>query len=280
MRRGRIGPVLTGLLGLLVACRAPDPEPGSTADEGVEPVATSRGPATGEAFLEALLPVPGDSLVVVYDVKGEAGLGGSLELMVAKGGLRRENWDLRVTTGPEKVTNLRGTTVQTPEQIWTSVDDDVGAVTPVFLGSLARAYAESEPSRRKAAFTAIHGWRQALALARQEHPGETRTIAGETCLWQRVAAQTLCIWEEAGVPLRYEGPAMTLEAIRIDREPSLAADAFEVPPGAREVPAGEPLPEASGILDALAKGDASSLALVLQPGFRPPAPLKRAGSSG
>ncbi len=229
-------------------------------------------PTTKEEFLRRLLPVPGGQVVVVYDVSGPAGLTGTLELLVAEGGRRRENWRLTLAIAGGPPDNLQGTTIQTPDWMWTAVGDGHGTLTPVAVGPLADAYAAASPRVRRAVAAVIATWRADLDRARREHPGETREIAGQTCLWQRVAAQTVCVWEGTGIPLRYEGPAFTVEAVRIDREPGLATNAFELPPQAGHRPDGQPTSDAADGLKQLAAGDTTSLAQLLQPGFRPPNP--------
>jgi hypothetical protein len=230
-------------------------------------------PTTRDGFLQALLPVPGGAVVVVYDVSGPGGMSGSLELIVKAGGLRRENWSLSLTSADGSPVRLRGTTVQTPDRIWSATEGTSGDVTAVVVGALADAYVKATPEVQRAAFDSILTWRDDLARARAEHPGETRKILGESCLWQRVAAQTLCVWEATGIPLRYEGPAFTVEAVRIDGEPAIADGAFVLPRAAADIhprlPAGQGLDPARGLKD-LAAGDYTGLALLLQPGFRPP----------
>jgi hypothetical protein len=260
-----------GLGLLLVACGRAEEAPAAAMPLAVE---ATEPPANREGFLDALLPVPGGAVVVVYDVSGPAGLSGSLELIVAAGGHRRENWALTLPLADGKPGQLRGTTIQTPDRIWTEADGAAGQLQRVAVGGLADAYVGAAPDVRRAAFEGLLAWRRDLAIARREHPGETREILGETCLWQRVAAQTLCVWEATGIPLRYEGPAFTVEAVRIDREPELSDNAFALPTAAvgLEPSAAPGELDASRGLQQLAAGDYTGLALLLQPGFRPPTP--------
>lgn len=262
--------VAVGLGLLLLACGRDQEAPAAAMPLAVQSVDP---PTTREGFLEALLPVPGGAVVVVYEVSGPAGLAGSLELIVAAGGKRRENWALTLPLADGTPGRLRGTTIQTPDRVWTEADGAAGRALTLDLGALADAYVNATPEVRSAAFDSLLSWRRDVTIARAEHPGETRQVLGETCLWQRVAAQTLCVWEATGIPLRYEGPAFTVEAVRIDREPELSEDAFELSPEARAAEAAPPAGtriDPRRNLEQLARGDYTGLALLLQPGFRPP----------
>ncbi len=240
-------------------------------------------PTTADGFLRELLPLPAPA---VYEVHGPGGLQGTLELLARPGGQRRENWTLRLARDGKAMVTRRATRIFTPARMWAGGEGRPGVVAPLPLADLGRAYEALPPARRRAVVRAVRDWHEELARARREHPGELRTVAGQTCTWTRAAAQTLCMWEEAGLPLRYEGPALSAEAVRIDRAPALtlASDAFELPPAAaraREVPAPERLARIGpDLLDRLEVGDVAALALTLQPGFRPPLDDSEAPSAG
>lgn len=250
--------------------------PAPTAEPLAAPIPRDRG-----GFLRELAPLPHGAVLVVYRLTGPGDLRGTLELIVKRGGLRRENWTVQIPVPGREPQSRRGTVIQTPDLVYSQVPtgaqgDEVAETlgrSPV--GPLADAYAALDAARQDRVVAALRAWHRDLAGARGEHPGETRTIAGRACLWTRVAAQSLCIWEEAGVPLYYEGGAFTVEAIRIDVNPQLAADAFEVATGDR---APSPVPTELAIdptqaLTKLEVGKYGAIALALAPGFRPPAGL-------
>ena len=119
--------------------------------------------------------------------------------------------------------------------------------------------------------------RRSLALlqrARAEAPGETQTIAGVACMELSLAGRKVCLWEEAGLPLRYEGPSFSLVATKVDRDTAIDDAQFKLPPEAR--PAREvPLPtwleiDGKAAMDALVEGDLGPIAVLLTPGFRVP----------
>ncbi len=272
------GRVLALLLAL-PACGGPPSAPQAAPAPAPEPAL----PGTASGFLRELLPLPSEALVVVYDLEGPGGLSGSLEILARPGGLRRENWRLELPVPGRGQLARRATRIVTPARMWAASEGAAGTVTPLPLARLAGAYEDLDPSRRRAVIEAVRAWYGELARARHEHPGQVREVAGVTCTWMRVAAQSLCMWEEAGLPLRYEGPALTAEAVRIDRAPTLSDDAFDLPhqaATARNLPPPEALagvgPE---LLERLAAGDVAPLALTVQPGFRPPLDLDASGEA-
>lgn len=284
----RLGAQVTLLAGVALvgatACRGDAASGPKKADDGqlapieIDPPVAARGsvPETVETFLERLIPLPSPAIEVTYEVSGPGGLEGTLEVSTRPGGWRREAWVLRVPM-PESddvATQIDGLTIQTPSQIWTAVGEEPGTVTPNQLEGLAQAYLDLDDEARRDVVAALDGWYARLAEAREEAPGERDTIAGQDCLETRVAAQNLCLWEQAGLPLRYAGSEFSLEAKAIDRHAEIADAAFELPPRAREAHEA-PLPEAAVIdpkaaVDKLASGDYAPLALLLTPGFRVP----------
>lgn len=264
---------------------APGAAEGSAADEG--PLAVDQPtvepdlaiPQTVEEFLERLVPLPSPAIVVVYEVTGPGNMQGTLELSTKPGGWRKEAWTLRIPVpgaegpgGSAVVTEVRGTVIQTPREIWTGIADQAGEVMPNPLASLGEAYLELSPTKRNDVLSALEGWYGKLAEARTEAPGERSTIAGEDCLQTRVAAQNVCIWEAAGLPLAYEGAQFSLRAKEIRRPSSLPETTFERPAVAADA-VEKPSPielDPQAALGELANGDYAPLALVLTPGFRVP----------
>lgn len=246
------------------------------------PVAESEAaPDTAEGFLHRLIPLPSPQIEVRYAVEGPAGLEGELVLWVKPGGWRHEAWTLRVPMpgggpddAPPVVTQVRGLSVQTPQEVWTAVGDESGTITPNRIHDLAQAYLALETRERADVIAALDSWYGRLDAARADAPGDTEIVAGLQCLQTRVAAQNVCLWEAAGLPLTYEGSEFSLRATAVDRSPDLPDDAFELPPRAAEAKAVEPPSsmdfEAEAVVKQLADGDYAPLALVLTPGFRVP----------
>jgi hypothetical protein len=241
-----------GLLWVVLAltgCKPDAPESstkGEAASAAPEPL-----PQTEADFLAELLPLPTESgaIEIRYAVTGPA-LEGELTMLVREGGYKRETWELR-TTGTPSPMRSAGLTIANPEHIWTKalVDGEPtqagegppGQLRSYSLGALARAWAALDSEQRDAVAKAIRDWHSLLDKRRAEVPGDQTRILDVACLQTRVAAQNLCLWEQAGVFLRYEGSAFTIEAEAIDRDPSIPSDAFTLPPEAKSV---TPIPAA------------------------------------
>lgn len=269
---------------LLAAVLLPSGCKGGAADKDAAPgpdaVPTKpSAPGTRDGFLAELAPLPHPTLVIVYRVDGPAEISGTLELMVKRGGYRRENWTVEIPVPGGPPQSRQGTTIQAPDFVYAQTPGKGGTVSLVAspVGALADGYLALEPPRREKVIGALRKWHGDLASARTEHPGETREILGHRCLWTRVAAQSVCIWEQAGLPLRYEGDAFTVEAVRIETKPNLAENAFAVPPELADRKPG-PVPDGAELdpveaLAALEAGNYAPLALALAPGFRLPTGL-------
>jgi hypothetical protein len=151
--------------------------------------------------------------------------------LVRAGGYKREQWELR-TIGNESLRSA-GLAITTPEQTWHANEGQAGELRPNMLTGLARAWAARDELERAAVVKAVRDWHALLQARRAEVPGDQGQILGVACLQTRVAAQNLCMWEEVGLFLRYEGSAFTIEATHIDRAPEVPADAFVLPPESR-----------------------------------------------
>jgi hypothetical protein len=253
------------------ACTEPEPPQGSVAPPAAVPPA--RLPETRDEVLERVLPVPGGRVVVVYELVGEQGLSGSLEVLVASGGWRRENWVLRLPPATDGATprETRGTTIQTPDGLWTGVGTSRVRGRAVALGRLAEELLARPPAQQREIFASIAAWREALERGSGRSGEPSREVAGRRCAEIRVAAQRLCLWEATGLPLAYEGPALRATALRIDEGAALAGDAFAVGSTPATLDPGEPF-DTGVLLDELAVGRWERLATLVQPGFRPPDP--------
>jgi hypothetical protein len=235
------------------------------------PLASRAIPSDREGVLAELAPLPAPSIVVVYDVTGPAGLAGTLEVLAAPGGWRRENWALHLPVDGRDH-ELRGSRVRTPDAVWQGADGTTGQRSTPRLGAVADAIVGLDPSTRTNVIELVRQWRIDLDAARHEHPGSVDSVAGLPCVRVPVGAGEVCTWEASGLPLRYAGPSFTLVARHVDPAAVFGPSAFAIPEGAERV-AGPPFPVLDRVA-AVARGDRSAIAeLVLDelPPLDPPA---------
>lgn len=261
------------VLASLLACR-----PATQSDEGSADAATPTGEAQSSAprpgpsdeagvlALLAPLPVAEDRespdavLELRYRISGPDNLGGELVALHKAGGYRSERWTMRGDAGLD----IAGRTIATPSVQWTSVGEQAGERRERPLAALAKAYLALAPERREAALANLRAFRADLAKSRLEQPGEGETLAGERCVTMRIAAQDLCLWEETGLLLRYEGAAFSLVVTAIERDPIVPADAFELPAVAKDATLVEvPKVDAPALLEGLAAGKVAPLVELL-----------------
>ncbi len=185
-------------------------------------------PTTAQEFLETLLPAPNTAIFVSYDLEGPAGLTGELDIRLAPGGYAREDWSMHVPVSERDSETVGFVHIRTPEhELWQG--DTVGGQHASMLRALAERYLALAPEHRRDVIATIERWHASLREARQLHPGDQRTILGTSCLWTRIAAQSSCTWEEAGILLHYEGNAFTIRATRIELDSTFDADPFALP---------------------------------------------------
>jgi hypothetical protein len=248
---GQIPRVLVLLAGTLaIACGQREaPRPAATI-AAADPI-----PDTFEGFLAAVAPLPFQALVVVYDVRGPAGLEGTMEVLARPGGYRRHNWRLQLPLPGAAPVEIQGSSVTRPDAQWVEEGDQIASVTARPWSVLAQAYVAATPTQRRAVMAAVDGWHGSVAKARVRHPGDVQTVGGIECLKTQVAAQTLCIWEETGLPLKVEGAGFSIEARHVDTRAELGARAFHSP-----VPVPPSDVVGPAILRSLASGDVTILA--------------------
>ncbi len=246
---------------LLAACACAS-EQGAASDgdvslEPAAPLASHAIPTDREGVLAELAPLPTPAMVIVYDVTGPAGLAGTLEVLAAPGGWRRENWALHLPVDGRDH-ELRGSRVRTPDAVWQGADGTAGQLAPTRLGPVADAIVDLDPTTRARVIELVREWRADLDAARDEHPGSVDTVAGLACVRVPVGTGEVCTWEASGLPLRYAGPSFTLVARHVDSAAVFGGSAFAIPEGAERV-AGAPF----AVLDrvaAVARGDRSAIA--------------------
>ncbi len=271
---------LAALTGGLLACTGSGPatveEAGATAGaiDLQGDAAKPKAPSDAAGFIALLWPLPSPQLHVTYDLKGPGGLEGTLDLRLRQDASRREDWVLRVPVPDAEPIEVKGTTIQNSSVAWTARAGEAGTRSPSPLHGVVAAYLEESPGRREKAAATLREWTTLVQRAREETPGETQTIAGITCLELALAGRKVCLWEEAGLPLRYEGPSFSLVATKVDRDTALDDTLFKLPVEARAA-RDVPLPAALQIdgkaaMNALVEGDLGPIAVLLTPGFRVP----------
>jgi hypothetical protein len=263
---------LLAALGLsLLACKGEQTET-QPQTEPATPAADAGSLDSEDAFLAALIPLPDglDAIEVRYGVSG-SGLTGEVTVTLGPGGRRHERWQLQADVADPSL-RTAGVRIVTPDRIWTANDGAPGKLEINHLGNLARAYMELEPQMRAKVAASVGEWYELLAEQRKLDKGVRGEVLGVSCLQTRIAAQNVCMWEEANVLLRYEGSAFTLEATQIDRAPKLAADVFALPAAAGSTELQDsPAPDYAKVLQDIAAGSYGSVsALVLGVGVLPP----------
>jgi hypothetical protein len=218
---------------LLLGCPGSDRKADGASDADVSSAAAPI-PTSEAEFLAELVPLPdgADAIQVKYAITGPA-LTGTMTTLITAGGQRRDRWELLSTLGDTQL-RAAGITIVNAQKIWTANEGQPGEVSDNHLAELARAYMRLEPAARAPVVASIRAWHQLLAEQRQAASGDRAQLLGVSCLETRVAAQNVCMWEETGLLLRYEGSAFTIEAVEIDRDPKLAADTFALPPEAAQ----------------------------------------------
>ncbi|MBL4684149.1 MAG: hypothetical protein JKY37_06145 [Nannocystaceae bacterium] len=230
--------------------------------------AAERLPQTREEFLRTLSPLPFDAVRVTYAVQGPGGLAGTLEILLASGGRRRESWTLALPLPGGDVRTIAASAVQTADYIWTGTGEFL-EVDRAPLGALADAYLKLPEDERRRVVESLDAFRSRVSWARVDAPGPGREVLGMPCLETRLAAQELCIWEATGLPLDYRGNAFAMQATTIETDARIPEGAFSAPMDVqRNAPAPDLDPAES--LSRLARQDYGELGPLLHPGLRLP----------
>jgi hypothetical protein len=228
---------LTGLFGLFGACKGGERPADSTPASESTPADPPAPLPTNEAeFLAELAPLPDGASAIevryqITQVTGSA-LTGEMTITLAAGGNRREHWQLLAGTGAAAL-SMTGLRIVTPDLVWIANEGAPGELSTNHLGALARAYLQLPEDARTPIVESIRAWHRMLAEQRTRDDSATAEVLGVTCLQTRIAAQNVCMWEETGLLLRYEGSAFRIEATHIDRAPKLGPDVFALPPEAK-----------------------------------------------
>jgi hypothetical protein len=262
MQRGRVA--LLAVV-LLAACKGDErPANDAPAPESAQPDTAASIPTSEAEFLAELVPLPDGAaaIEVQYQISGSA-LTGEMTLTIAAGGNRREQWQL-VAGSPDSELGTKGLRIVTADQVWIANESAPGELSVSHLGALARAYMRLPEDARRGVIESIRGWHRMLAEQRERDESARVEVLGVTCLQTRIAAQNVCMWEETGLLLRYEGSAFRIEATKIDRAPQLRPDTFTLPPEAKmAVPSAAVEQDYSKILQDIAAGSYGSVSALL-----------------
>lgn len=215
-------------------------------------------PTRADEILAELAPMPDGAVVIVYDVIGPSGIAGTLEVLAAAGGYRRDNWTLTLPF-EDGSREIRGSAVQTPESSWRAEGETSGSVEPGRLGLLADAIVALDPASRAEVIGQVRAWQDELARARAEDPGLRETVAGIPCVRVRAGGGEVCTWEQAGLPLRYDGAAFSIVATHVEQGAELGIHAFEIPADAAKSPLVASTGDLAGRLAKVAAGDRAEL---------------------
>ena len=221
-------------------------------------------------------------IALSYRLSGPAGSSGKLEVQIAPGGLRKESWELTLPAmGEAGPRTIRSERVQNHDWVWSAVDGAAGERYPSPLADIAAAYDARDPASRENLVRTLRDWHEALASARAEQPGEREMIEGISCLRMNMAGQSLCLWEETGLPLRHESDSFRLELSSVRRSVEMGASSFvlpEVAGAAKTVSAPESWKsKGEEWLVELERGEPAALASVLTPGLRLPTAVELGG---
>ncbi len=287
-RSARVLVVVAGLVGPVAACGGKSEAPAADAEVGEAAAAEASAqplplPSTAEAFLARLAPIPEGAVRIRYALSGPAGSEGELVVVLAEGGRRDERWEMRLPNEEGEPTRLTGRSVMRPELSWTREGESAGRRAPLPLADIAAHYLAATPEQQAKWMGEIDAWHTALREARAEAPGERAREADIDCLRMQVAGQSLCLWEETGLPLSIRGAAFEIEASEVQTGFEPDAAQFELPPQAAEAEMAEAPAELSlspeDFFTLLERRDAQALGLVLTPGLRLPDPSALADAS-
>lgn len=222
-------------------------------------------PASEEALFAELAPMPLGPVQIDYVVTGPGGMEGSMRVTAAEGARRSETWSLRMPLPGSSPVAIEGASIQTPQVAWTDAVEGSAELLSMPLGQLAGGFFELEVPQQRAIVRHVRRWHEEVAHARQAHPGSIDAVAGRTCLRTQTAGQSLCVWEETGLPLEYRSQAFTLIATEVRVGVELGEGAFEIPAGAQLKTDGVRAYDVDTSLKKLAAGDLAELPSFLQP---------------
>lgn len=246
-------------------------EPDAAALDVPDAVEIVDTPTTREEFLAELLPLPKGPISIDYAVQGPGGIDGTMRVVMAEGGRRRETWSLQMPMPAGDTVAIKGSTIVTPDHTWTDAAEGSATIRARSLGKLADAYLQADDDTQRAITKNVRTWHHEIEQGRRAHPGAQDTMLGQSCLRSRVAGQSLCVWEAAGLPLEYRSETFSLQATQIHTAFALPSDAFDVPEGAQVTASARDF-DPTGALARVADGDLAQIIAVLQPSLRLPDP--------
>ncbi len=222
-------------------------------------------PATGEALFAELAPMPLGPVRVEYAVTGPGGMKGTMTVVAAEGARRAEKWALSMPLPGSETVSITGASIQTPEVAWSDGVEGSAELISLPLGRLGGGFFELAVPQQRAIVRHVRRWHQDVQHGREAHPGSRDAVAGRQCLRTQTAGQSLCVWEETGLPLEYRSQAFSLVATDVRAGVDLPEGAFEIPPGAQLKTDGARAFDVTASLEKLADGDLAELPSLLQP---------------
>lgn len=256
------------VLACATACAQP-PAESSEPDLAVpDAVEIDDYPASAEALYAEFAPMPGGPAVVRYAVTGPGGMEGTMTVTVAEGARRAESWSLQMPLPGREPLQIRGAAVQTPDVAWTDAAEGSAERVAMPLGRIGKGFFALDSGTQHAIVDHVRTWHDEVARGRDAHPGTIEAVAGEACLRTRTAGQSLCVWEETGLPLEYRSEAFSLVATEVRRGVEIDETTFRIPGGAQDKADLLQTFDVDASLKRLASGDLAQLPTLLQPSLR------------
>ncbi len=252
----------------LAACAQPpaeSSEPDLTVPDAVE---IDDYPGSPRDLFAEFDPMPGGAVTVEYAVTGPGGMAGTMTVTAAAGARRAEQWSLSMPMPGAEAVEIRGASIQTPAQSWTDAAEGSAELVALPLGRVGQRFFSLDVDTQHAIVDHVRTWHTEVLQGRQAHPGTMDAVAGRPCLRSQTAGQSLCVWEQTGLPLEYRSEAFTLVATEVLEGVLVDETTFEIPGGAQRKADALEAFDVKKSLEKLAAGDLAELPGLLQPRLR------------
>jgi len=252
----------------LTACAQPSAEssePELTVPDAVE---IDDYPASPQALFEEFAPMPGGAVTIEYTVSGPGGMSGTMSVTAAQGARRAEHWSLSMPMPGAQAIEIRGASIQTPALSWTDAAEGSAELVALPLGRVGEGFFLLDVSTQHAIVDHVRTWHEEVARGRESHPGSIDAVADKPCLRSQTAGQSLCVWEDTGLPLEYRSQAFTLVATKVVEGVTVDESTFRIPEGAQRKADSRAAFDVEKSLEKLAAGDLAELPGLLQPRLR------------
>jgi len=252
----------------LTACAQPPAESSEPELAVPDAVEIDDYPASPEALFAEFAPMPGGPVTVEYAVSGPGGMSGTMTVIVAQGARRAEHWSLSMPMPGAQAVEIRGASIQTPGQSWTDAAEGSAELVALPLGRVGDRFFSLDVPTQHAIVDHVRTWHQEVARGREAHPGSIDAVADKPCLRSQTAGQSLCVWEQTGLPLEYRSEAFTLVATEVREGVEVDETTFQIPGGAQRKADALEAFDVKKSLENLAAGDLAELPGLLQPRLR------------